>query len=99
MTVIGIAAGPDQLADGTVPTQLAEVDDSGALKVQGGSTDPGGTVKQLRVDSDGRMVISSADVIRELLIEMRLMNEMFAESHFIHDLDFRRADIDRDLGF
>ena len=98
MTVIGIAAGPDQLADGTVPTQLAEVDDTGALKVQGGSTDPGGTVKQLRVDSDGRLVMSSADAIRELLIEMRLLNEMFAEVHFVHDLDLRRADIDRDLG-
>ena len=94
----GIAAGPEPIADGTIPTQLAEVDDTGALKVQGGSTDPGGTVKQLRVDSDGRLVMSSADVIRELLIEMRLMNEMFAEAHFVHDLDLRRADIDKDLG-
>jgi len=98
MTVIGIAAGPEQIADGTDPTIIAEVTEDNALKVSGGFTDSSGTVQPPRVDAEGRLVLSSADVIRELLIEMRLLNEMFAEVHFVHDLDLRRADIDRDLG-
>ena len=99
MSVRGIAAGPDQIADGIDPTLLAEVNADKALRVQGGSTDPAGTIQNVRVDSDGRMVMSSADMIRELLIEMRLLTEIFAESHFITDIEFRRADIDKDLGF
>ena len=95
----GIAAGPEPIADGIDPTLLAEVTDDNALKVSGGFTDPGGVVQPPRVDAEGRLVLSSAEMIRELVIEMRLMNEMFAEAHFISDLAFRRADIDRDLGF
>ena len=33
---IGIAAGPGQLADKDKPTHLAAVDETGAVKVQGG---------------------------------------------------------------
>ena len=100
MTVIGIAAGPDQIADGTDPTIIAEVTEDKALKVSGGFTDSSGTVQPPRVDAEGRLVLSSAEMIRELLIEMRLLTSIMADAHFVNekDLAFRRADIDRDLG-
>ena len=96
---IGVAAGPGQIAGGSEPTNIAEVDDSGALKVQGGSTSPGGVVTNQRVNEGGEVVISSAGMIRELLIELRLLTAIMAEAHFVTDTDlaFRRADIDRDL--
>ena len=93
----GNAAGPGQLADKDKPTQLAAVDKTGAVKVQGGSTDLSGIVRQGRIDAEGRMVISDTDVLRELLVEMRLLTAMYAEKNFIHDVELRRADIDRDL--
>ena len=37
-------------------------------------------------------------MIRELLIEMRLLTAIMAEANFVTDLELRRADIDRDLG-
>src|SRR3990167_11210420 len=94
----GIAAGPEPIADGIDPTLLAEVTDDNALKVSGGFTDPGGVVQPPRVDAEGRLVLSSAEMIRELLIEMRLLTSIMAEAHFVNetDLAFRRADIDRD---
>ena len=95
---IGIAAGPGQLADKDKPTQLAAVDETGAVKVQGGSTDQSGVVRQLRTDAAGRLVISDTEVLRELLIEMRLLTAIMAEANFVTDLELRRADIDRDLG-
>ena len=96
---IGVAAGPGQIAGGSEPTNIAEVDDSGALKVFGGTTSPSGVATNQRVNEGGEVVISSAGMIREILIELRLLTTIMAEAHFVTDTDlaFRRADIDRDL--
>ena len=78
MGVIGVAAGPDQIADGTNPNQLASVTSSGDVVTLRKGIDQDGVERIQRVASDGDMQIWSHEVLVAILVELRTMNNILA---------------------
>ena len=67
MTIIGIAAGPDQLADGEDPSLLAKVDDDGNVAVSVSALDESGDVAPLRVDNSNELLRQNLMVSKAIL--------------------------------
>ena len=99
MSIRGLVDGPDQISDGVDPALLANVDKTGAIKIQPSQgVDPAGGVGRLRADAHGRMMISDADVFRQVLVELRLLTSIMAEANYVTEsLDGMRTDIMTEL--
>lgn len=78
MGVLGIAAGPDQIADGDDPSLLAAVDADGNLRAKQFGQDAAGGQREQRLDGGGRVTLGSAEVFVALLIEMRIQTQYLA---------------------
>ena|SRR3990167_122323 len=78
MSIRGLVDGPDQIADGEVPTQLAAVDTDGNLLVKAGVDSQSRTAKAIVVDPAGRLIISDSDKLTAMLIELRTLNQLVA---------------------
>ena len=78
MSINGIAAGPDQIADGEDPSLLAKVDSNKRLHVNAQTVNQDGVNRSILVDSTGRTVISDSDKLTAILIEMRIQTQLLA---------------------
>ena len=68
MTMIGIAEGPAQLADGEDPSRLAKVDEDGNVSVAASAIDQSGKVAPLRVDDSNELLRLNLAVSRAILL-------------------------------
>ena len=66
--IIGIAAGPDQIADGTDPSILAKVDAAGNVSVTTNAMDASGAIVPLRADDSNEILRQSLSVSRAMLL-------------------------------
>ena len=80
MSVIGIAEGPEQIADGTDPSQLAEVDADGNLSVLSKGVDENGTARAIAVDPSGRLTLSVSEILMAILVELKTLNMLHAST-------------------
>lgn len=78
MSILGIAAGPDQIADGKDPSRLAEVDQYGNLSEISKGLGPAGFHKVLRTDAGGKLILSDTELLKAILIEMRIQTQFLA---------------------
>ena len=67
MTIIGIAAGPDQLADGEDPSVLAKVDADGNVGVIGG-VDQNARAARIPVYDDNELLRQNLAVSKAILL-------------------------------
>lgn len=96
MAIHGIAAGPDNIADGEDPSLLATVDDQGNLHVTPQTVDQNGSVRSIAIDAAGRIITSDSDKLTAILIELRVLNQnlaaLVAGQVATDDLDVLRLD-------
>jgi adhesin HecA-like repeat protein len=81
----GIAGSPTQLADGTDPNIVATVYSDGSVKVRGATLNVAGGTVEGRADFDGATVISSADVLKAILIELRVLTNVMMQAALMTD--------------
>lgn len=74
MGVLGIANGPDQIADRTDPSLSAAVDADGNLRARQIGQDPAGTQREQILDAGGAVVSASHAVLLAQLVEMMIAN-------------------------
>lgn len=75
----GISGSPTQLADGADPNIVAQVYSDGSVKVRGATLNVAGGTVEGRADFDGATVISSADVLKAILIELRVLTGLIKQ--------------------
>ena len=68
MSVRGIAAGPDQIADGTDASLLASVDKDGNLAAVGKGIDQSGVAQSIRIDDATELLRQNLLVSRAILM-------------------------------
>ena len=98
MSIQGIAAGADQIADGEDPSILATVDENGDLHVTSNTVTQDGVSRSIATDSMGRAISSDSDKLTAILIEMRIQTEFLraiaAGQISIDDPDMLRLEAD-----
>lgn len=81
----GVSGSPTQLGDGTDPTLLAQVYSDGSVKVRGATLDPSGNTVENRAGFDGATRITSDDVLKAILIELRVLTRVMMQTALIPD--------------
>lgn len=99
MSVLGIAAGPDQIADGTDPSVLATVDSDGNLQEVSKGIDQAGQTRTSRLGPGGEQEIGSQAVLLAILVELRtitsLLTAIGSGQVVMDDPDQYREDADK----
>lgn len=99
MSIIGVVAGPEQIADGTVPSQLAKVDEFGNESVLEHGEDQAGRKRRIRTAPDGSQQLASDGILAAILIELQILNKnivaLGAGQIVTDDPDLDRLDADR----
>ena len=68
MSIIGIAAGPEQIADGEDPSLLAKVDEDGNVAVGASGVNPSGEVVPFTVDDSNALLRQHLAVSKAILL-------------------------------
>ena len=78
MGILGVAAGPDVIADEDNPSQTVNVDQYGFVGTVEQGIDPSGTYHTQRVTAGGQAMQGDAEIMLAILTELRTLNAMIA---------------------
>jgi hypothetical protein len=75
----GVAGSPTQLADGKNPKLVATVYSDGSVKVRGANLDAAGNTVESRAGYDGATKITSDEVLKAVLVELRVLTGLIRQ--------------------